>query len=93
MVVIGFAAGRIPSLKANYLLVKNIDVGGLQISDYRRRRPDLTARCFAEIFSLYEAGKISALPTATHPIEGFRGALQDVQDRNVRGRIVLTQDG
>lgn len=92
MVVIGFAAGRIPSLKANYLLVKNIDVSGLQISDYRRRRPDLTAKCFAEIFALYEAGKISALPTVTRPIEDFGQALQDVQDRNVRGRIVLTQD-
>jgi NADPH2:quinone reductase len=56
MVVIGFAAGRIPSVKANYLLVKNIDVGGLQISDYRRRRPDLTAKCFEQIFALYTAG-------------------------------------
>ena len=40
MVVIG--RGRpYPTLRANYLLVKNIDVGGLQISDYRRRRPTL----------------------------------------------------
>ena len=92
MVVIGFAAGRIPSLKANYLLVKNIDVGGLQISDYRRRRPDLTAKCFEQIFSLYIAGKISALPTEIRPIEHFREALQDVQDRKIRGRIVLTQE-
>ena len=92
MVVIGFAAGRIPSLKANYLLVKNIDVGGLQISDYRRRRPDLTAKCFEQIFALYTEGKISALPTVTHPIDDFRQALQNVQDRKVRGRIVLTQD-
>ena len=92
MVVIGFAAGRIPSLKANYLLVKNIDVGGLQISDYRRRRPDLSAKCFEQIFALYTEGKISALPTVTHPIDDFRQALQDVQDRKVRGRIVLTQD-
>ena len=92
MVVIGFAAGRIPSLKANYLLVKNIDVGGLQISDYRRRRPDLTAKCFEQIFALYTEGKISALPTVTHPIDDFRQALQDVQDRKVRGRIVLIQD-
>ena len=92
MVVIGFAAGRIPSLKANYLLVKNIDVGGLQISDYRRRRPDLTVKCFEQIFALYTEGKISALPTVTHPIDDFRQALQDVQDRKVRGRIVLTQD-
>ncbi len=92
MVVIGFAAGRIPSLKANYLLVKNIYVGGLQNSDYRRRRPDLTAKCFEQIFALYTEGKISALPTVTHPIDDFRQALQDVQDRKVRGRIVLTQD-
>jgi NADPH2:quinone reductase len=92
MVVIGFAAGRIPSVKANYLLVKNIDVGGLQISDYRRRRPDLTAKCFEQIFALYTEGKISALPTVTHPIDDFRQALQDIQDRKVRGRIVLTQD-
>ena len=92
MVVIGFAAGRIPSLKANYLLVKNIDVGGLQISDYRRRRPDLTAKCFEQIFALYTEGKISALPTVTHPIDDFRQALQDIQDRKVRCRFVLTQD-
>jgi NADPH:quinone reductase len=92
MVVIGFAAGRIPSLKANYLLVKNIDVGGLQISDYRRRRPDLTAKCFEQIFSLYTEGKISALPTEIRPITDFRQALQDVQERKIRGRIVLTQE-
>jgi NADPH2:quinone reductase len=33
MVVVGFAAGRIPSIKAGYLLVKNIEVSGLQVSD------------------------------------------------------------
>ena len=32
-----------PDPESQLLLVKNIDVGGLQISDYRRRRPDLTA--------------------------------------------------
>lgn len=92
VVVVGFAAGRIPTLKANYLLVKNIDVGGLQISDYRRRRPDITAKCFAEIFSLFEAGKIRALPTTVLPIEKCADALASIADRSARGRIVLTQD-
>ncbi len=91
-VVIGFAAGRIPTLRANYVLVKNIDVGGLQISDYRRRRPDLTAKCFAHLFELYETGKIAALPTEVRPFDDFLGALKDVQDRNIRGRIVLSQE-
>ena len=39
LVVIGFAAGRIPTLKVNYLLLKNIEVSGLQVSDYRKRNP------------------------------------------------------
>lgn len=92
MVVIGFAAGRIPTLKANYLLVKNIDVGGLQISDYRRRRPDLTAKCFKQIFQLYEEGRITPLPAEMMPLSEFAEGLRKVQNRSVRGRIVLTQD-
>ena len=59
LVVIGFASGRIPSVKANYLLVKNIEVSGLQVSDYRKRTPDLMAQCIREIFALFEAGKLS----------------------------------
>jgi NADPH2:quinone reductase len=52
LVVIGFAAGGIPMLKANYLLLKNIEVSGLQVSDYRKRRPAQVPACYAEIFAL-----------------------------------------
>ena len=33
LVVIGFAAGAIPIIRTNYLLLKNIEISGLQISD------------------------------------------------------------
>jgi NADPH:quinone reductase len=89
LVVIGFAAGRIPSVKANYLLVKNIEVSGLQISDYRKRTPDLLAQCMREIFALFEAGKLKPAPTVARPLEDFAQALQDVVDRRVAGRVVL----
>ena len=92
LVVVGFAAGRIPTIRANYLLVRNIDVSGLQIGDYRKRRPDLTARCFEEIYALYEAGRIAPLPTTVLPLERFADALAAIRDRTARGRIVLTQD-
>jgi NADPH2:quinone reductase len=93
MVVIGFAAGRIPTIRTNYLLVRNIDVCGLQIGDYRKRRPDRTAACFKELFALYEAGKIGPLPTTTLPVEKFADALAAIRDRTARGRIVLLQHG
>jgi NADPH:quinone reductase len=90
LVVIGFASGRIPSLKMNYVLVKNIEISGMQISDYRKRRPSDMQACFAEIYALYEAGKVRPLPTKTYPLEGFAEALADIRDRKVRGRVVLT---
>jgi len=31
--------GAIPTIRTNYLLLKNIEINGLQISDYRDRRP------------------------------------------------------
>lgn len=91
LVVIGFAAGRIPTLKANYLLVRNIEVSGLQIGDYRKRAPAKTAACFEELFALFEAGRIRPPPTTRMPIERFREALGAIADRSARGRIVLVQ--
>jgi NADPH2:quinone reductase len=92
LVVIGFAAGRIPTIKANYLLLKNIEVSGLQVSDYRKRRPEQMAVCLAEVFSLYEAGKIKPSPTTVYPMDRFREALAQLRDRKARGRLVLTTD-
>ena len=90
LVVIGFAAGRIPSLKMNYVLVKNIEISGMQISDYRKRRPTNMQACFADIYRLHAEGKLKPLPTKTYPLEQFAEALRDIRDRKVRGRVVLT---
>ena len=90
MVVIGFAAGRIPVIKANYLLLKNIEVSGLQVSDYRKQTPDIMQDCFTDIFSLYQAGKIKPAPVTRVPLEDYRSALVQVRDRTAHGRLVLT---
>ena len=90
LIVIGFASGRIPSLKMNYVLVKNIEVSGMQISDYRKRKPADMQAAFADIYRLHAEGKLKPLPTKAYPIERFAEALSDIKDRKVRGRIVLT---
>jgi len=89
LVVIGFAAGRIPSVKANYILVKNIEVTGLQVSDYRKRIPSMLDDCFRELFELYEQGKLKIPTPTTYPLQGFGDALSDIRDRKVKGRAVL----
>lgn len=89
LVVIGFAAGRIPTLKTNYLLVKNIEVSGLQISDYRKRKPALVRRCFEDVFALYAAGKLQPPPSRTFPLAEAKAAVAALLDRRVPERIVL----
>ena len=90
LVVVGFAAGSIPTIKANYLLVKNIEVSGLQVSDYRKRMPEMMRECFKEIMALFEKGEIVAPPTSTLPLDSFAEALARVRERRANGRIVLT---
>ncbi|HEX6441089.1 MAG TPA: NADPH:quinone oxidoreductase family protein [Stellaceae bacterium] len=89
LVVIGFATGTIPSIKTNYLLLKNIEISGLQISDYRKRRPEQVAACFAEIFGLYDMGKVKPAPVTIFPLEQAGEALATVRDRRIAGRAVL----
>jgi NADPH2:quinone reductase len=89
LVVIGFATGALPTIKTNYLLLKNIEISGLQISDYRTRRPAQVAACFAEIFSLYEQGKVKPVAATTFPLARAGEALAALRDRRIAGRAVL----
>lgn len=90
LVVLGFAAGRIPEVKANYLLVKNITVTGLQISDYRDRDPAWFRRAQAELFAWFEAGMLAPRVTARYPLEGFAAGLAHFTRRGMHGKIVLS---
>jgi NADPH:quinone reductase len=90
LVVVGFAAGEIPTVKVNYLMVKNIEVSGLQVSDYRKRMPERMRQCFTEIFALYEKGLVKPPVTSVRPLDGFAEALGQIRDRTAKERIVLS---
>jgi NADPH2:quinone reductase len=89
MVIIGFASGEIPVIKANYLLVKNIEVSGLQWSDYRDRDPDWVRRVQAEIFSLHVAGKLNPFISRTFPLADFQQPLAWLRDGKAQGKLIL----
>ena len=89
MVVVGFAAGRIPVIKANYLLVKNIEVSGLQWSDYRDRTPERMIDAQAEIFRLYADGKLTPHVMDRIPLARVADAMAVIEERRVTGKVVL----
>jgi len=89
LVVVGFASMRLPEAKANYLLVKNISVTGLQWSDYREREPVWVQRVQAELYALWAEGKLRPHVSERYPLERFADALARFSQRGVLGKIVL----
>ena len=90
LLVIGFAAGRVPQIPANILLVKNIAVMGVYWGSYRRHAPQRLAAEFAELFGWVEAGLLK--PHVSHRLDlGQAGeAMALLLDRRSTGKVVLT---
>ena len=92
LVLIGFASGEIPTVKAGRVLVKNMTLIGLQSSDYREREPETLREAQEALLDLYNRGKINVHVTATYPLEEAAEALTVIQSGQVRGKVVLTTD-
>jgi NADPH2:quinone reductase len=90
LVVIGFAAGQVPQIPANILLVKNIDALGFFFGSYRQHRPDLLQACFRDLAGLYQAGKLKPHVSQALPLESFQEAFELLIQRRSTGKVVLT---
>lgn len=92
LVIVGFAGGRIPTIKAGHVLVKNIDVIGLQSSDYREKEPGALRAAYEALLDLYAQGLIGAHVSATYPLERAAEALEGVRSGRALGKVVLTTE-
>ncbi len=89
MLVIGFAAGRIQSVPANLILIKNISVIGVVWGAQAARDPVLVSRNLAELLRWWEAGRLKPLVAKTFPLAEAGAAMQALLSRRHAGKIVL----
>ena len=90
LLVIGFAGGRIPSIAANRILLKNISVIGVYWGGYLERHPQFMKEAQADLLSMYEAGAIKPVVSATYPLSDAATALRALAARKTHGKVVLT---
>lgn len=90
IVVIGFAAGDIPTVRVNYLLIKTLSIAGLDLSHFRDRMPEAVARAQARIFELHAQGALAPRIARRFPLEQLPEALEFVAAGRTGGRAVLT---
>ena len=89
--VVGFPAG-IPAPPLNLTLLKEAEVSGVFWGAFAARDPRANAAHVAELFRLWDAGKISPKVTATFPLERGGEAIATLASRAAIGKIVVTMD-
>jgi NADPH2:quinone reductase len=87
--VVGFAAGEIPKIPLNLMLLKGCDVLGVFWGEFIRRAPEMQRANMAEIIALARDGKISAHVDAAYPLERWAEAFHAIAGRKVKGKVVL----
>ncbi|MBM3527825.1 MAG: NADPH:quinone oxidoreductase family protein [Alphaproteobacteria bacterium] len=87
--VVGFAAGDIPKLPLNLVLLKSCDVLGVFWGAWIKREPDAHRANAADLVRWCADGKLSAHVHATYPLADAARALKDIADRKVLGKAVL----
>jgi NADPH2:quinone reductase len=90
LLVIGFAGGRIPTIAANRVLLKNMSLIGVLWGGYVQSHPEYPVPVHAALMELYAAGKIRPAVGAKYAFDQVPLALRDLADRKVMGKAVLT---
>jgi len=90
--VVGFAAGDIPKVPLNLALLKGCSIVGVFWGAFTKNEPERNRENNWELMSLFEAGKIRPRIHATYPLERAAEALNEVVNKRVTGKVVLTTD-
>jgi NADPH2:quinone reductase len=92
LLVVGFAAGRIPQVPANLVLVKNYSVIGVVFGAQTDRDPRGTSRRLTELLRWYEEGALRPIPAKIFPFHQARDALHQIATHQVMGKLALTME-
>lgn len=88
LLVIGFAAGGIPTVKVNRLLLRNVSVVGVGWGEFVNRTPGAQAQVGAALGALVDGGLRPPAPVR-FPLSDGVAALQDFTDGVINGKLVL----
>jgi NADPH:quinone reductase-like Zn-dependent oxidoreductase len=88
-VVIGFAAGEIPRIPLNLILLKGVIVRGMEMRSIVEAVPDLVARDQRELQELFVGGKIHPHVSAVYPLADTAVALRSMLERTATGKVLI----
>ena len=87
--VVGFAAGKIPSFPTNLMLLKGCAVSGVFIGRFQQEEPKQNAQNLKEIGELLGSGKLTPFISETIPMSDSVAAIERIAKRGVVGKVVF----
>ncbi|RKG78508.1 NADPH:quinone oxidoreductase family protein [Corallococcus exercitus] len=88
-VLVGFAAGQIPSIPAHRLLVKHRAVLGSSLRYFRYHDPASLRETMDQLFAWYAQGRITPRITLRLPLEETAEGLRTLAERRAIGKVVV----
>lgn len=88
--VVGFAAGEIPKIPLNLLLLKGCDMRGVFWGAALDRDPDGHRANMVQVLSWIADGRLKPHVHGVYPLEDIATALAEIAARRVRGKVILT---
>ncbi|MFE3543980.1 NADPH:quinone oxidoreductase family protein [Nocardia sp. NPDC059177] len=89
LLVVGFTAGEIPTVKVNRLLLKNVEVVGAAWGEWVMTHPTYLAEQWAEVGPLLASGAIVAPEPVLYPLERTADAVAALDERTATGKVVV----
>ncbi len=89
VVVSGFTSGTIPSVRTNYLLLKNISVVGSTINYYIQGASPLIGEAQAALYDLLLVGKITPNIMNRLTFDQYMDGIKMLEERKIVGKSVL----
>jgi NADPH2:quinone reductase len=87
--VIGFAGGDIPRIPLNLPLLKGCSIVGVFWGSFAQRERDQQRQNVAELWQLFESGRLSPVVGEVHALEDFAAAFDSLASRRACGKVVL----
>jgi NADPH2:quinone reductase len=88
-VTVGYAAGEIPRIPLNLVLLKGIAILGFQFRDFATHAPDEMREGEQEVLELLATGRITPHIGASFGLDDAAAALRYVADGHAIGKVVL----
>lgn len=87
--IVGFAGGRIPEIRANYLLIRKLTAIGSPLGTYSGADLEARDRAMASVTALWAEGSLAPHVSEVHRLEDWKVAFGKFKRREVTGKIVL----